>query len=208
MQATNKFFSSALLCLSLVGCGGGGSGSTPGPNSAPLPAPMPVLASTTTLIRTNPGVAVTWADRSTATGGSGATTAGVECLKAETYHLHTHLTIIKGGITQRIPKDVGLTGCAYELHTHDSSGIIHVETSIEKKFTLGQFFAVWGQPLSKENVAGLGGSPVRVFIEDAGLLEEYTGDPNAIELKQKRSVYIILGDVPPYLPKHAWPDDL
>lgn len=29
------------------------------------------------------------------------------------------------------------------LHTHDSSGTIHVESSIERDYTLGEFLDVW-----------------------------------------------------------------
>jgi sulfur carrier protein ThiS len=30
------------------------------------------------------------------------------------------------------------------LHTHDSSGIIHVESLVERDYTLGEFLDVWG----------------------------------------------------------------
>ena len=30
------------------------------------------------------------------------------------------------------------------LHTHDSSGTIHVESSVERDYTLGEFLDVWG----------------------------------------------------------------
>ena len=43
--------------------------------------------------------------------------------------------------------------CFYWLHTHAEDGIIHVESpSTTETFTLGQFFAEWGIPLSSTQV--------------------------------------------------------
>jgi hypothetical protein len=84
--------------------------------------------------------------------------------------------------------------------------MLHVETSTAKKFTLGQFFAVWGEPLSVTNVAGLSGQSVRFFISDNDNLTEYTADPNSIELVNHRSIYIVIGAVPATLPRNQWPD--
>ena len=38
------------------------------------------------------------------------------------------------------------------LHTHDSSGIIHVESSVNRIYTLGEFFKVWGLNLNGKTV--------------------------------------------------------
>jgi hypothetical protein len=38
------------------------------------------------------------------------------------------------------------------LHTHDSSGIIHVESPLSRTFLLGDFFAVWGRIISPQQV--------------------------------------------------------
>jgi hypothetical protein len=205
-------FALLVLAAAQFGCGGGGGdGGAVNPPAATAPAAtaaptIPVLAASATLIGTSPGVAPAWPDRSTDTGGKGATVAGVTCLQNESYHLHAHLTIIKDGVTQRIPQEIGLTGCAYELHTHDNSGMIHVETAVAKKFTLGQFFAVWGEPLTRMNVAGLGGQGERFFTNDGDTkLVEVMDDPNAIELISHRSIYIVIGTVPATLPKNGWP---
>jgi hypothetical protein len=197
------------VAAALFGCGGGGGG-TANTASAQSPAPaagssVPVLAANATLIGTSPGTAPAWADGSTASGGKGTPVGGVGCLVNENYHIHSHLTIMKDGVTQRIPQQIGLTGCAYELHTHDYSGMIHVETSTAKTFTLGQFFSVWGEPLSNTNVAGLSGQSVRFFVSDGDSLTEFTQDPNSIELANHRSVYIVIGAVPATLPKNQWP---
>jgi hypothetical protein len=71
-------------------------------------------------------------------------------------HIHPHLTIYVNGKKQTVPALVGLTSTGWlPLHTHDASGTIHVESTVDYDFTLGEFFAVWGQQLSPTNVLGL-----------------------------------------------------
>lgn len=211
-----KKFALLILAATQFGCGGGGGSTAASPAAPAAPVPVatgttvtPVLAANATVIGSSPGVTPAWPDRSTDTGGKGAPVAGVNCLVNENYHIHAHLTILKDGVIQRIPQEIGLTGCAYELHNHDYSGVLHVETSVARKFTLGQFFAVWGQPLSRTNVAGLTGQNVRFFTSDGDTnLVEVTDDPTAIELAAHRSIYIVIGTVPAALPKNSWPTGL
>jgi hypothetical protein len=44
-----------------------------------------------------------------------------------------------------IPAGIGIipNNCIFWLHTHDDSGIIHVESPSQTSFTLGQFLQVW-----------------------------------------------------------------
>ncbi|MBI3573802.1 hypothetical protein HY090_02020 [Candidatus Kaiserbacteria bacterium] len=72
---------------------------------------------------------------------------------ATQFHIHPHLQIVVNGEEHVIPGDIGITAaCMHPLHTHDASGIIHVESPQKRDFTLGDFFAVWGQPFSKDQV--------------------------------------------------------
>lgn len=43
------------------------------------------------------------------------------------------------------------------LHTHARDGIIHIESPTKHSHTLGQFFAVWGQKLSTNQVGSVKG---------------------------------------------------
>lgn len=69
-------------------------------------------------------------------------------------HFHLHLTIVIDGVTQTIPASVGVApSCMSEIHTHDASGELHVESVLMgKKFTLGQFFSVWGKNFSRDRI--------------------------------------------------------
>jgi hypothetical protein len=40
------------------------------------------------------------------------------------------------------------------LHTHDSSGVIHIEASEKYPFTLGQFFTIWGVKFTNAQLGG------------------------------------------------------
>lgn len=201
--------SALFVCILLAGCGGGGGDAavavTP---AAPAPAAMPPLSALP--IKLSAGLTLgnaSWVDGSTATGGQGAAIGGVNCLVNENYHIHSHLSIFMNGTRLAIPKNVGLQGCAYELHTHDSSGIIHIETSTNHPFTLGQFFSVWGQPLSSTNVAGYTGLAVAVYVTDGTSLTRYTGNPGDLELKAHRDITIVLGSAIAEIPAYEWPGD-
>src|SRR6267143_2821195 len=73
-------------------------------------------------------------------------------------HIHPHLEILIGGNPITIPADIGIGSSMWKnhtidtygmtgmspLHTHDTSGTIHVESNTVRNYTLGQFFDVWG----------------------------------------------------------------
>ena len=59
-------------------------------------------------------------------------------------HIHPYLRIVIDGQNVTNPGDVGFSSsCAEPVHTHDGSGILHVETGTGSNVTLGQFFPVW-----------------------------------------------------------------
>ncbi len=59
-------------------------------------------------------------------------------------HIHQDLEIIINGEEQLIPSNIGIfPGIMRPIHTHDSSGEIHVEGPCVRNFTLGDFFDIW-----------------------------------------------------------------
>ncbi|MEK8089601.1 hypothetical protein [Thermithiobacillus plumbiphilus] len=212
-----------MLLAVLGGCGGGDGGSTTG---------EPVLASATTMVD---GTAVgtpnpTWPDNVTASDAASA--SGLSCGtpgKGSAY-TYTHLNIFVDGVQQQLPANVGWVSpplgrippddsdpanvappdgsnytCAFPLHTDDNSGKIRFAS--DGAYTLGQFFAVWGQPLSSTNVAGLTGKPISVYVNDAGRLTKYTGDLGQLALTPKRDISIVVGDTKPaQIANYAWTD--
>ena len=72
---------------------------------------------------------------------------------ATKFHIHPHLKIIILGKEREIPEDIGIKPmCMNAIHTHDDTGVIHIESPIKKDFTIGDFFAVWQKPFTKSEV--------------------------------------------------------
>lgn len=69
-------------------------------------------------------------------------------------HVHPTLAITVDGEPEPVPANIGITGnCMAEVHTHDASGTVHVETATAERFSKLSFadlFAVWGQPVERE----------------------------------------------------------
>lgn len=123
---------------------------------------------------------------------------GIPCNdEVVTYHEHAHLAILDRGKAVTVPAQIGIVDdtCLYWLHTHDDSGEIHMEAPAFKRFTLGQFFDVWGQLLSRHNVAGhrvMPGTSMRVYVNG----RRFQGNPRSIPLLRHTQVGIEIG--PPY----------
>jgi hypothetical protein len=121
------------------------------------------------------------------------------------------LSIFLNGQQLRVPSGIGIggsgapaPGCLYAVHTHDAIGILHVENPTPARFTLGQFFALWGQPLSSTNVAGITGLPVVIWLDDGRTVTQYTGDPREIELAGGRGITVQIGTPLSALPTYTY----
>lgn len=128
---------------------------------------------------------------------SGAPTAGVSCGATEQVatHIHAHLAVYVAGQPRSIPASVGITkNCLYYLHTHAADGIVHVEAPGGRKFVLGQFFAVWGQPLADGRVGPATGN-VTAFVNG----HRWSGPLEDIPLASHESIQLDIGSpvVPP-----------
>jgi len=80
---------------------------------------------------------------------------GIRCesLEGSVFHIHAKLNIFINGQNYTLPALIGITDdCLYWMHTHDETGIIHIESPIQKTFTLGQFFDIWKQKLSNNQI--------------------------------------------------------
>jgi hypothetical protein len=192
----NIAFSSLLL---LAACGGGGS-SDPSPPPSGSSGPELAASYTDLVVGSTFGKLTSW----TSGSANGAPIEGVICAASETYHAHAVVTIYQDGVRLAVPGQIGLSACAYELHTHDATGIVHLEAASQKPFTLGQFFAVWGQPLSATSVAGLAGTPLFYTIENEKVTA-FTGDPRTISLAAHKEIAIVVGTPPAKLDKNRLP---
>jgi hypothetical protein len=87
---------------------------------------------------------------------SSLTIDGIECERREhsDFHIHSHLDIFINDEKSTIPSDIGIipNTCLYWLHTHEDSGVIHIESPVNRTFTLVQFFHIWGERLSNNQI--------------------------------------------------------
>lgn len=86
--------------------------------------------------------------------------AGLDALTAEgtVMHIHVHLDMVINGENITIPAGVGINESVTNsfispIHTHDTSGVLHVESPVKKDYTLGEFFTEWGITLN-DNCVG------------------------------------------------------
>ncbi|HEY5984872.1 MAG TPA: hypothetical protein VIV12_00615, partial [Streptosporangiaceae bacterium] len=139
----------------------------------------------------------------------GAAVDDVACQRTEqaAYHIHQHLAIFVNGTQKTVPAGIGIPGgkpvqgyvpggkCLYWLHTHDTSGVIHVESPTQRKYTLGQFFDIWGWPLTTSQV-GRGTGKVTTYVNG----KQFSGDPNSITLTPHEVIQLDVGKVVPPRP--------
>jgi hypothetical protein len=59
------------------------------------------------------------------------------------YHSHPTLAITISGQAIVIPVTID-DSCPQPIHTHDSSGVLHIETDQNVNYTLGDWFLLWG----------------------------------------------------------------
>jgi hypothetical protein len=124
---------------------------------------------------------------------------GLPALSSEgtALHIHQHLDLYVAGKKVTIPTGIGIgqtaSGVLYSpIHTHDTSGIIHVESPTVRPFTLGEVFDVWGVRFTPACLGGdcnNGDAQLRIYVN--GHLA--TGDPAAIRLTSHEEIVVTYG---------------
>jgi hypothetical protein len=109
-------------------------------------------------------------------------------------HIHQHLDLYVDGHKVPVPAGIGIdpaVGYA-PLHTHDPSGVIHVESPTVRPYTLGELFAVWGVRLTPSCLGGDcagGGRQLRVYVDGRA----YQGDPATLVLAAHQELVVAFG---------------
>jgi hypothetical protein len=125
------------------------------------------------------------------------TSHGLDVLTAEgtVLHIHEHLDLFVDGQQQKVPADIGIdqaNGILSPVHTHDATGIIHVESPRARDFTLGEFFDVWGVPFTSQCIGTLctnGSRQLTVFVDGS----QVKGDPRAVKLAPHQEIVVAYG---------------
>jgi hypothetical protein len=123
--------------------------------------------------------------------------AGLPMLGSEgtVEHIHVHLDILMDGKPVTVPALVGIDEQAQSispLHTHDTSGVIHIESPVKGTFSLGQFFTEWQVTLSADQLGGLragNGNELRAYVNG----KQVTGNPAAIMFTAHDEIALVYG---------------
>ena len=130
-----------------------------------------------------------------------ARNAGLPMLSSEgmVEHIHVHLDVIADGKGVAVPANIGIDTVhpgISPLHTHDASGVIHIESPVKRQFSLGEFFSEWGVSLSADNIGGLratDGKTVRAYVNG----QSRVGDPAAILFNEHDEIALVYGPPKP-----------
>ena len=117
-------------------------------------------------------------------------------MSAMAQHFHAHLDVVVNGQPVPVPADLGVdssTGAMWALHTHDPTGLVHVESSDPAgRFTLGQLFDEWNVALDATRFGALSvtpGTSLRTFVDGV----EVPGNPAALLLREHQQIALIYG---------------
>lgn len=113
----------------------------------------------------------------------------------QSYHVHALLHVYVDGEPVTVPANIGIDsseGIESSLHTHDTSGVIHMEAVHPYPYTLGDFFEVWGVRFSGTQLGAYtnsGSKTVQVYVNGHQI-----GDPTSYVLKADDNIVVAYGE--------------
>jgi hypothetical protein len=171
----------------LAGCGGEGGEQLPtrAPSLGPTPEHRPLSLGES--------------------AARGEPIGGLHCRAPAGERFGVHIELFAGRRVVLVPPGIGIAPprardgayvrsgrCSYPLRTREPTGVVEV---LGGGRTLGDLFAVWGQPLSKRRMAGFRG-PVSAFVGG----RRWRRDPRKIPLERHAQIVLQVGG---YVPPHA-----
>ena len=211
MRAAARSVAACLLAVTVAACSGGSSKPNPNPtgtaagactsaNGKDYTAPPSTLpAKSVPLTTAAPPWGPPLLTQSQQTADYVAA-AGLPCLGTEMLevHYHAHLDINVNGNPVVVPQYLGFVAEGNQvaglapLHTHDNTGIIHIENSVPATFYLGQVFIEWGvkfTPACLGPYCASKGKELAVFLDG----KRYKGDPTKLVLKKHEEIAVEYG---------------
>lgn len=108
-------------------------------------------------------------------------------------HFHAHLDVFVDAKPVAVPADLGLgSNDLAELHTHDTSGVLHIEAPANGSWVLGQLFDEWNVRLNSQQIGGLKvghGSTLRVYVNG----RQVNANPATVQLKSHEEIAVVYG---------------
>ena len=150
-------------------------------------------------------------------------------------HVHAFVGIFFGGKEIALPDGIGIAdpsadgmfngipnwtqyaygpSCFYQMHTHDASGTIHIESYTAPPggykgtlYTLGDFIGLWGVPFSSTQLGPFSGNitaytsgqiarggPGTNGLIKSTLYTQWMGDPSTIPLYSHEVIWLVIGN--------------
>lgn len=172
----------AALALGVVACGGSSSDSSNLKlNTGPAPWPNPDEV----------------AERIDAAGLPSSSTESLNV------HYHSHVDIFVDGKPEPVASSIGREDQSLfsPLHTHATSGLIHIEAPEEQRFTVGMLFTEWGVRLTDDCIGGYCSPDTKLeaYVDGA----RSTQPIPALVLKKGSEIAIVIGTPPSTIPS-SW----
>jgi hypothetical protein len=115
---------------------------------------------------------------------------------------HRRVVVVPAGVGMAPPLQasgayVRAARCSYPVRTREPTGLLELDPR-PGPFTLGDLFAIWGQPLSARRLAGFRAPPgtrVAAYLDG----RPWPGDPRALPLRRHAVIVLeVGGHVPPH----------
>jgi len=205
-----RLAAAAVALVALAGCASSGAGavktqSSGSPNPSPSghdrapPSVLPVPGTTVTMSTAEgPWPAPVLLDSGRQSAAYVAAAGLPYAEEMLSIHYHAHLDVIVDGKQLPVPAYLGFVAAGTKvqglapLHTHDASGIIHIENDVPATFVLGQVFTEWGVRFTSSCLGAYcagGGKELAVFVNGT----RQTGDPTRIVLTKHEEIAVVYG---------------
>jgi hypothetical protein len=195
--------------LALAACGGQSAGLDPvSTGSEPGPTRVPRIG-TGPRYRPKPAGRLAVAARPV---------GGLRCIRDAKRRFGVHLEVFARAIDVVIPAGIGVAPprrrdgayvrggrCSYPARTLEPTGLIEVQEG--QSLTLGEFFDVWGQPLSRKQVLTFAAREDRelsAFVDG----RPWRGDPRSIPLTRHAAIVVEVGGYFPPTRRYRFPAGL
>jgi hypothetical protein len=135
----------------------------------------------------------------------------LRCASGDLPHQRAHVELFANRRALLLPPGIGMAPplrrdgadvlgarCSYPLRTTDPTGVVELAAAVQP--TLGDLFAVWGQPLGPSRLCSFRGA-VRAWVGG----RRWRGDVRRIPLTRHAQVVVEVGDYVPPHPTYLFP---
>jgi hypothetical protein len=139
-------------------------------------------------------------------------------------HIHAHLDVFVNGKPVQVPAGIGIDftvpgvqhgsspdgtpsyggielcarACIAALHTHDDSGVMHIESQEPRSYRLGDLFAEWHVRMDGECVGGYCKPNASIAVYRNG--DRFSGNPAGLVLADREEIAVVIGSPPDVIP--------